>query len=238
MKRWLAMFTCALPGCHAYDLVQPESVPITVSISVVARHDARTVAGASIFIDPGIDETGDFRRVPIEPSVVDGSTLQAHVAPGGRFVSYGKVDTTALMLAPRMVSFSVPVLSTARISPTVLVPIVVGADSGRVTLRGTDDLRLRLSYPAGMVQSDYEFGSWNLSLRTVACNSGVRVLDLGGSGLAPAELRIPRDLIATGGAGSLVACLRLFLARSERMETMSLFVSSSADVTWSVTVEP
>lgn len=238
MKRGLTLLSCLLTGCMGYDLVQPESERTTVSITVVARHDSRTVAGANIFIEPGIDETGDFRRVPIEPSVVDGSTLQPHVAPGGRFVSYGKVDTTALMLVPRMVSFSIPVLSTARISPTVFVPIVVGADSGRATLRGTDDLRLRLSYPAGTVPSDYEFASWNLSLRTIACNSGARVLDLGGSGMAPAELRIPRDLIATGGAGSFVACLRLFLARSERMETISLFVSSSAEVTWSVTVEP
>lgn len=238
MRRWLAVIWGAVAGCHGYDLVQPESEPTSVSISVSAQHDTRTVTWTSIVIEPGIDETGDFRRVPLEPGIVDGRTLQPQQAPNGRLVFYGMVDTTALLVAPRMVTVVLPALVAPGLAATVQVPIIVAADSTRTTLRGAEDLRLRIAYPADMVQSDYRFASWNLSLRTISCEAGARVLDLAGSGMAPAELRVARSLIATGGATSFAACLRVFFARSERMETVALSVSSNATVSWSVTVQP
>ena len=72
MRAWLVVPACLLGGCMPYDLVQPEPEPTRVSISVSADHDSSTLTWASISIEPGIDETGDFRRVPVEPVVVDG----------------------------------------------------------------------------------------------------------------------------------------------------------------------
>ena len=238
MKPWLMLLPCVLTGCSSYDLVQPESAPTTVGVHVSAQHDVRTVTWTSIVIEPGIDESGDFRRVPLEPSLVDGRTLEPRLASNGGLVSYGMVDTTTLLVVPRMMTASVPALSTPRFTATVRVPIVASPDSGRTTLRGTDDLRLRIAYPPELLESDYELASWSLTLNTTSCNSGQGVLMLNGLGLAPAELRVPRSLIFAGGASSMAACLRVAFARAERAEAVSLYVSSYANMAWVVTIEP
>lgn len=238
MKPWLAVLACLLGGCMWYDLVQPKPEPTGVGIHVSSQHDTVTVTWTSIVIEPGIDETGDFRRVPMEPGVVDGRAIQPQLASNGRMVFYGMVDTSALAIAPRMMTIAVPAFSTPRFNATVRVPIVASPDSGRTTLRGTDDLRLRIAYPPELIESDYELASWSLRLNTTSCNSGEGVLTLNGLGLAPAELRVPRSLISTEGASSMAACLRVAFAHAERTETVSLFVSSYANVAWEVTIEP
>ena len=96
---------------------------------------------------------------------------------------------------------------------------------------------MRIAYPDGVSVSDYELASWSLRLSSTSCNSG-GLLILNGMGLAPAELRVPRALISTGTASTMQACLRVFFARAERAETASLFVGSSVNVTWVVTIEP
>lgn len=233
MKAFPAVLACLIGGCMPYDLVQPEPEPTLVGISVGAEHDTSTLTWASIGIERGIDETGDFRPVPVEPVVVDGRTLEPRLSSDGRMVFYGMAVTSALAIAPRMMTVAVPALST-----TVRLPIVASPDSGRATLRGTDDLRLRIAYPDGLSVADYELAKWSLRLNTTSCDSGGGILMLEGLGLAPAELRVPRALIFTGTASTTQACLRVVFARGERTETVSVFVSSSASVTWVVTIEP
>lgn len=227
-----------LAGCLPYDLVQPKATPIAVHVSVFAEHDTASVTWTSIAIHAGIDETGDFRHVALEPSFVDGRRLEPQPPSGSRLVSYGLVDTTTILAVPRMMAVEIPALASAEFSGAFGVPVVASPDSGRATLRGTEDLRLRIAYPDAMGEPDYEFASWNLSIRSLTCDAGASMLSLNGSGIAPAELRVPRSLIAGGGAPAMVACLRVSFARIERTETVSLVLSSRASMTWVVTVEP